>query len=100
MMYLSSPRDLLEPVTVSLKEDRGVRSGRKVEPRRPRTVSAASLASSPIRQSAGFRLTSSSPKEFIDIVLRSQKDLPYDLQKEVIEFESSEKLNPPTENNG
>jgi hypothetical protein len=36
-------------------------------------------------------------EEFIDIVLRSQKDLPDDLQKQVIEFEKSEKLNPPTE---
>jgi len=35
--------------------------------------------------------------EFIDIVLKSQKDLPEDLQKQVIEFEKSEKLNPPTE---
>jgi len=36
-------------------------------------------------------------EEFIDIVLRSQKDLPEDIQKQVIEFEKSEKLNPPTE---
>ncbi len=36
-------------------------------------------------------------EEFIEIVLKSQKDLPDDLQKQVIEFEKSEKLNPPTE---
>jgi len=36
-------------------------------------------------------------EEFIDIVLRSQKELPEDLRKQVIEFEKSEKLNPPTE---
>lgn len=35
--------------------------------------------------------------EFIDIVLKSQKDLPEDIKKQVIEFEKSEKLNPPTE---
>jgi len=35
--------------------------------------------------------------EFIDIVLKSQKDLPEDIRKQVIEFEKSEKLNPPTE---
>ena len=36
-------------------------------------------------------------EEFIEIVLKSQKELPEDLQKQVIEFEKSEKLNPPTE---
>ncbi len=35
--------------------------------------------------------------EFMEIVLKSQKELPEDLQKQVIEFEKSEKLNPPTE---
>jgi len=35
--------------------------------------------------------------EFIEIVLKSQKDLPEDIKKQVIEFEKSEKLNPPTE---
>jgi hypothetical protein len=35
--------------------------------------------------------------EFMDIVLKSQKELPEDIREQVIEFEKSEKLNPPTE---
>lgn len=35
--------------------------------------------------------------EFMDIVLKSQKELPQDIREQVIEFEKSEKLNPPTE---
>ncbi len=89
-------RDSLEPVILSLKKIEEYDLAEKLSPEDRDSICRiigkfAHTAKRRIQVDQYFS------NEFIDIVLKSQKDLPEDLQKQVIEFEKSEKLNPPTE---
>jgi hypothetical protein len=89
-------RDSLEPVILSLKKIEEYDLADKLSPGDRDSICRiigkfAHTAKRRIQVDQYFS------NEFIDIVLKSQKDLPEDLQKQVIEFEKSEKLNPPTE---
>ena len=89
-------RDSLEPVILSLKKIEEYDLADKLSPEDRDSICRiigkfAHTAKRRIQVDQYFS------NEFIDIVLKSQKDLPEDLQKQVIEFEKSEKLNPPTE---
>lgn len=89
-------KDALEPVILSLKKIEEYDLAEKLSPEDRDSICRiigkfAHTAKRRIQVDQYFS------EEFIDIVLRSQKDLPEDIQKQVIEFEKSEKLNPPTE---
>lgn len=89
-------RDSLEPVILSLKKIEEYDLAEKLSPEDRDSICRiigkfAHTAKRRIQVDQFFQ------KEFIDIVLRSEKDLPEDIHKQVIEFEKSEKLNPPTE---
>ena len=89
-------RDSLEPVILSLKKIEEYDLADKLSPDDRDSICRiigkfAHTAKRRIQVDQFFS------DEFIDIVMKSQKDLPEDLQKQVIEFEKSEKLNPPTE---
>ena len=89
-------RDALEPVILSLKKIEEYDLAEKLSPEDRDSICRiigkfAHTAKRRIQVDQFFS------EEFIDIVLKSQKDLPEDLRKQVIEFEKSEKLNPPTE---
>ena len=89
-------RDSLEPVILSLKKIEEYDLADKLSPEDRDSICRiigkfAHTAKRRIQVDQYFS------NEFIEIVLKSQKDLPEDLQKQVIEFEKSEKLNPPTE---
>ncbi|MBE0668939.1 MAG: hypothetical protein IH593_14865 [Bacteroidales bacterium] len=89
-------RDSLEPVILSLKKIEEYDLAEKLSPDDRDSICRiigkfAHTAKRRIQVDQFFS------DEFIDIVMKSQKDLPEDLQKQVIEFEKSEKLNPPTE---
>lgn len=89
-------KDALEPVILSLKKIEEYDLAEKLSPEDRDSICRiigkfAHTAKRRIQVDQFFS------EEFIDIVLRSQKDLPEDLRKQVIEFEKSEKLNPPTE---
>jgi hypothetical protein len=89
-------KDALEPVILSLKKIEEYDLAEKLSPEDRDSICRiigkfAHTAKRRIQVDQYFS------EEFIDIVLKSQKDLPEDIQKQVIEFEKSEKLNPPTE---
>jgi hypothetical protein len=89
-------RDSLEPVILSLKKIEEYDLADKLSPEDRDSICRiigkfAHTAKRRIQVDQYFS------NEFIEIVLKSQKDLPEDLQKQVIEFEKSEKLNPSTE---
>ncbi|HCM59207.1 MAG TPA: hypothetical protein DIS74_02305 [Bacteroidales bacterium] len=89
-------KDSLEPVILSLKKIEEYDLAEKLSPEDRDSICRiigkfAHTAKRRIQVDQFFS------EEFIDIVLKSQKDLPEDLRKQVIEFEKSEKLNPPTE---
>jgi len=89
-------RDSLEPVILSLKKIEEYDLAEKLSPEDRDSICRiigkfAHTAKRRIQVDQFFS------DEFIDIVMKSQKDLPEDLQKQVIEFEKSEKLNPPSE---
>ena len=89
-------KDALEPVILSLKKIEEYDLAEKLSPEDRDSICRiigkfAHVAKRRIQVDQFFS------EEFIDIVLKSQKDLPEDLRKQVIEFEKSEKLNPPTE---
>lgn len=89
-------KDALEPVILSLKKIEEYDLAEKLSPEDRDSICRiigkfAHTAKRRIQVDQFFS------EEFIDIVLRSQKELPEDLRKQVIEFEKSEKLNPPTE---
>ena len=89
-------KDALEPVILSLKKIEEYDLAEKLSPEDRDSICRiigkfAHTAKRRIQVDQFFS------EEFIDIVLRSQKDLPEDLRNQVIEFEKSEKLNPPTE---
>ncbi len=89
-------KDALEPVILSLKKIEEYDLADKLSPEDRDSICRiigkfAHTAKRRIQVDQFFS------EEFIDIVLRSQKDLPDDIKQQVIEFEKSEKLNPPTE---
>ncbi len=89
-------KDSLEPVILSLKKIEEYDLAEKLSPEDRDSICRiigkfAHTAKRRIQVDQFFQ------KEFIDIVLKSEKDLPEDIHKQVIEFEKSEKLNPPTE---
>jgi uncharacterized protein YoxC len=89
-------KDSLEPVILSLKKIEEYDLAEKLSPEDRDSICRiigkfAHTAKRRIQVDQYFQ------KEFIDIVLKSEKDLPEDIHKQVIEFEKSEKLNPPTE---
>ncbi len=89
-------KDSLEPVILSLKKIEEYDLAEKLSPEDRDSICRiigkfAHTAKRRIEVDQYFS------NEFIEIVMKSQKDLPEDLQKQVIEFEKSEKLNPPTE---
>ncbi len=89
-------KDSLEPVILSLKKIEEYDLAEKLSPEDRDTICRiiGKFAHTAKRR---IQIDQYFANEFIDIVLKSQKDLPEDLQKQVIEFEKSEKLNPPTE---
>jgi hypothetical protein len=89
-------KDSLEPVILSLKKIEEYDLAEKLSPEDRDSICRiigkfAHTAKRRIQVDQFFQ------EEFIEIVLKSQKDLPEDIHKQVIEFEKSEKLNPPTE---
>ncbi len=89
-------KDALEPVILSLKKIEEYDLADKLSPEDRDSICRiigkfAHTAKRRIQVDQFFS------EEFIDIVLKSQKELPEDIKKQVIEFEKSEKLNPPTE---
>lgn len=89
-------KDSLEPVILSLKKIEEYDLAEKLSPEDRDSICRiigkfAHTAKRRIQVDQFFS------EEFIDIVLKCQKDLPEEIQKQVIEFEKSEKLNPPTE---
>lgn len=89
-------KDSLEPVILSLKKIEEYDLADKLSPEDRDSICRiiGKFAHTAKRRIQVDQFFSS---EFIDIVLRSQKELPEDIRKQVIEFEKSEKLNPPTE---
>jgi hypothetical protein len=89
-------RDSLEPVILSLKKIEEYDLADKLSPEDRDSICRiiGKFAHTTKRR---IQVDQFFQREFIDIVLRSEKDLPEDIQKQVIEFEKSEKLNPPTE---
>lgn len=89
-------KDALEPVILSLKKIEEYDLAEKLSPEDRDSICRiiGKFAHTVKRR---IQVDQFFSDEFIDIVLRSQKDLPEDIQKQVIEFEKSEKLNPPTE---
>lgn len=89
-------RDSLEPVILSLKKIEEYDLAEKLSPEDRDSICRiigkfAHTAKRRIQVDQFFS------NEFMEIVLKSQKELPEDLRQQVIEFEKSEKLNPPTE---
>jgi uncharacterized coiled-coil protein SlyX len=89
-------KDALEPVILSLKKIEEYDLADKLSPEDRDSICRiigkfAHTAKRRIQVDQFFS------EEFIDIVLKSQKELPEDIKKQVIEFEKSEKLNPPSE---
>ncbi len=89
-------RDSLEPVILSLKKIEEYDLADKLSPEDRDSICRiigkfAHTAKRRIQVDQFFS------NEFMEIVLKSQKELPEDLRQQVIEFEKSEKLNPPTE---
>ena len=89
-------KDSVEPVILSLKKIEEYDLAEKLSPEDRDSICRiigkfAHTAKRRIQVDQFFQ------EEFIEIVLKSQKDLPEDIHKQVIEFEKSEKLNPPTE---
>jgi len=89
-------KDALEPVILSLKKIEEYDLAEKLSPEDRDSICRiiGKFAHTVKRR---IQVDQFFSEEFIEIVLRSQKDLPEDIQKQVIEFEKSEKLNPPTE---
>lgn len=89
-------RDSLEPVILSLKKIEEYDLADKLSPEDRDSICRiiGKFAHTAKRR---IQIDQYFSNEFIEIVLNSQKNLPEDLQKQVIEFEKSEKLNPPTE---
>ncbi len=89
-------RDSLEPVILSLKKIEEYDLAEKLSPEDRDSICRiiGKFAHTTKRR---IQIDQFFQKEFIDIVLKSEKDLPEEIQKQVIEFEKSEKLNPPTE---
>ncbi len=89
-------RDSVEPVILSLKKIEEYDLAEKLSPEDRDSICRiiGKFAHTTKRR---IQVDQFFQKEFIDIVLRSEKDLPEDIQSQVIEFEKSEKLNPPTE---
>ncbi len=89
-------KDALEPVILSLKKIEEYDLAEKLSPEDRDSICRiigkfAHTAKRRIQVDQFFS------GEFIDIVLRSQKELPDEIKNQVIEYERSEKLNPPTE---
>ena len=89
-------KDALEPVILSLKKIEEYDLADKLSPEDRDSICRiiGKFAHTAKRRIQVDQFVS---EEFIDIVLKSQKELPEDIKKQVIEFEKSEKLNPPTE---
>ena len=89
-------KDSLEPVILSLKKIEEYDLADKLSPEDRDSICRiiGKFAHTAKRR---IQIDQYFSNEFIDIVLKSQKDLPEEIQKQVIEFEKSEKLNPPTE---
>jgi len=89
-------KDALEPVILSLKKIEEYDLAEKLSPEDRDSICRiiGKFAHTVKRR---IQVDQFFSDEFIDIVLKSQKDLPEDIKKQVIEFEKSEKLNPPTE---
>jgi hypothetical protein len=89
-------KDSLEPVILSLKKIEEYDLAEKLSPEDRDSICRiiGKFAHTTKRR---IQVDQFFQREFIDIVLKSEKDLPEDIQKQVIEFEKSEKLNPPTE---
>lgn len=89
-------RDSLEPVILSLKKIEEYDLADKLSPEDRDSICRiiGKFAHTTKRR---IQVDQFFQKEFIDLVLKSEKDLPEEIQKQVIEFEKSEKLNPPTE---
>jgi len=89
-------RDSLEPVILSLKKIEEYDLADKLSPEDRDSICRiiGKFAHTTKRR---IQVDQFFQREFIDIVLKSEKDLPEEIQKQVIEFEKSEKLNPPTE---
>jgi uncharacterized protein YoxC len=89
-------KDSLEPVILSLKKIEEYDLAEKLSPEDRDSICRiiGKFAHTTKRR---IQIDQFFQKEFIDIVLKSEKDLPEEIQKQVIEFEKSEKLNPPTE---
>jgi uncharacterized protein YoxC len=89
-------KDSLEPVILSLKKIEEYDLAEKLSPE-DRDSICRILGKFAHTTKRRIQIDQFFQKEFIDIVLKSEKDLPEDIHKQVIEFEKSEKLNPPTE---
>jgi hypothetical protein len=89
-------RDSLEPVILSLKKIEEYDLADKLSPEDRDSICRiiGKFAHTTKRR---IQVDQFFQKEFIDLVLKSEKELPEEIQKQVIEFEKSEKLNPPTE---
>ncbi|MCU0366145.1 MAG: hypothetical protein MUC70_02965 [Bacteroidales bacterium] len=89
-------RDSLEPVILSLKKIEEYDLADKLSPEDRDSICRiiGKFAHTTKRR---IQVDQFFQKEFIDIVMKSEKDLPEDIHRQVIEFEKSEKLNPPTE---
>lgn len=89
-------RDSIEPVILSLKKIEEYDLAEKLSPEDRDSICRiiGKFAHTTKRR---IQVDQFFQKEFIDLVLKSEKDLPEEIQKQVIEFEKSEKLNPPTE---
>ncbi|MCU0378270.1 MAG: hypothetical protein MUC78_08420 [Bacteroidales bacterium] len=89
-------RDSLEPVILSLKKIEEYDLAEKLSPEDRDSICRiiGKFAHTTKRR---IQIDQFFQKEFIDIVLKSEKELPEEIQQQVIEFEKSEKLNPPTE---
>lgn len=89
-------KDSIEPVILSLKKIEEYDLAEKLSPEDRDSICRiiGKFAHTAKRR---IQIDQFFSNEFMEIVLKSQKDLPEDIQKQVIEFEKSEKLNPPTE---
>jgi len=89
-------KDSIEPVILSLKKIEEYDLAEKLSPEDRDSICRiiGKFAHTAKRR---IQIDQFFSNEFMDIVLKSQKELPEDIREQVIEFEKSEKLNPPTE---
>lgn len=89
-------KDSLEPVILSLKKIEEYELAEKLSPEDRDSICRiiGKFAHTVKRR---IEVDNFFTDQFLDIVIKSQKELPEDIQTRVIEFEKSEKLNPPTE---